>query len=107
MLALLQDAPRETDGHQLRRCHNTSLGEIMNDPTEAIRKVEAATINANPGRRKYLEAKYGEVWDTSELQRDFTVLGFAAPFCIVERDGVKGSVCFQHAPRLYYSFEAE
>ncbi len=79
----------------------------MNDPTEALRRVEAAIINASPGSREYLEAKYGEVWDTSELQRAFTVLGFAAPFCIVERDGVKGSVRFQHDPRFYYSFKAE
>lgn len=79
----------------------------MNDPTEIIRRVESATINANPGSREYLEQKHGEVWSTSELQKEFNVLGFMAPYCIVERDGVKGTVKFQNDPRLYYSFSPE
>ncbi len=81
----------------------------MSDPTEAIRRTEAATINANPGSREFLEANHGKVWDTSELQAEFTVLGFMAPFVVVQRksDGVKGSVKFQHDPRLYYSFSAD
>lgn len=79
----------------------------MNDPTEAVRRVETAIINADPGSREYLEAKYGEVWDTTQLQQEFTVLAFMAPYCIVKRGGVKGTVKFQHDPRLYYSFSAD
>ncbi|WP_442508348.1 hypothetical protein SH528x_007317 [Novipirellula sp. SH528] len=79
----------------------------MSDPTETIRRQQVAAINAEPGSREYLEAKHGEVWDTSELQKEFTVLAFMAPYCIVKRNGVKGSVKFQHQPRLYYSWSPE
>ena len=79
----------------------------MSDPTETIRRQQVAAINAEPGSREYLEEKHGEVWDTSELQKEFTVLGFMAPYCIVERGGVKGTVKFQHQPRLYYSWSPE
>lgn len=48
----------------------------------------------------------GETWTTEELQRDFTVEGFAAPFVVVRRksDGVRGSLEFSHSPRLYWGF---
>ena len=77
-----------------------------NDPTEATRRQMVAEINSNPSPRQELEAKVGQVWDTSELQRDFEVKGFLAPFvCVVRKsDGVKGSLEFQHNPRLYYNF---
>ena len=78
----------------------------MCDETEAIRREMVATINAAPGSRPDLEAKHGQVWDTTELQEVFQVLGFAAPFVIVKRraDGVRGSLMFQNSPRFYYSF---
>lgn len=65
-----------------------------------------AVINAEPGSREYLEAKYGQVWDTSQMQDDFEPLGFAAPFIVVRRrsDGAKGTLTFQHNPRLYFDF---
>ena len=37
----------------------------MIDDTETIRRQMVATINADPGSRLDLEAKYGQVWDTS------------------------------------------
>lgn len=79
----------------------------MSDPTEAIRREQVAEINANPGSREYLKAKHGEVWDTTELQEEFTVLSFLAPYVLVFRksDGKKGTVLFQHSPRLYYGFQ--
>jgi hypothetical protein len=79
------------------------------DETEAIRHQMVATINADPGSRADLESRHGQVWDTAELQNDFQVLGFAAPFVIVRRraDGVRGSLMFQHSPRLYHSFSPE
>ncbi len=81
----------------------------MCDETEAIRREMVATINAAPGSRPDLEAKHGQVWDTSELQDDFQVLGFMAPIVVVKRrsDGVRGSLMFQNDPRLYYSFSPE
>ena len=48
----------------------------------------------------------GPTWTTETLQRDFTVLGFLAPFVVVVRkvDGVKGSLLFQHRPRVYFGW---
>jgi hypothetical protein len=79
----------------------------MTDETESIRKQMVAEINAQPGSREYLEAKHGQVWDTSELSNDFEVLGFAAPLVVVTRksDGQQGSLYFQHSPRWYWDFE--
>ena len=81
----------------------------MPDPTEFIRRQQVAAINAEPGSREYLEAKHGEVFDTSELQEAFAVLSFLAPYVVVQRksDGARGSMMFQHAPRLYYGFKPE
>ena len=79
----------------------------MIDETEPFRRKMLAEINANLGTRDALEARYGQVWDTQELQRDFEVLGFMAPIVVVRRksDGVKGSMEFQHEPRFYFNFE--
>lgn len=48
-------------------------------------------------------------WDTAELQRDFEVIGFQAPFVVVKRksDGVMGSLQFRHAPRVYFDFQVD
>lgn len=76
----------------------------MSDWTAPIRKDMLAEMP--DALRKCVEA--GEpVWDTESLQRDFTVESFAAPFVIVVRkdDGVKGSLLFNHAPRLYFGWE--
>lgn len=79
----------------------------MSDPTEPIRRQRLAEINAEPGSRDALEAEYGQVWDTQQLREQFEVLGFMAPLVVVRRksDGVKGSLEFQHSPRLYFNFE--
>ena len=81
----------------------------MCDETETIRRQMVATINADPGSRPDLESKYGQVWDTSQLQDDFQVLGFMAPFVVAKRrsDGVRGSLMFQNSPRFYHSFQPE
>lgn len=79
------------------------------DSTEEIRGIMQAEINADQSPRAALEAKHGQCWDTSELQEDFEVLGFAAPFVVVRRraDGKRGSLMFRHSPRFYFSFTAE
>jgi hypothetical protein len=81
----------------------------MSDPTEAIRRQEVAEINAVPGSREALTAEHGQVWTTAELQQEFEVLGFMAPYIVVRRksDGVRGSLKFQHNPRLYFGFQPE
>jgi hypothetical protein len=81
----------------------------MTDPTESIRCTRLAEINAVPGGREALEARHGRVWDTEELVRDFEALGFLAPYVVVRRraDGHKGSLEFQHHPRLYFHFQPD
>jgi hypothetical protein len=81
----------------------------MTDPTEPIRRTQLAEINTAPGSRETLEAKYGQVWNTEELARDFEVLGFLAPYVVVRRkaDGQLGSLAFQHDPRFYFAFQAD
>ena len=78
----------------------------MTDPTEQIRRNQIIEINCEPGSREWLEAKYGKVWDTQQLAAEFEVTGFLAPFVVVRRrsDGCKGSLSFQHHPRLYFDF---
>lgn len=80
----------------------------MHDETEQVRRQMVAEINSNAGERAELEARHGRVWDASELQRDFDVVGFMAPFVVAIRksDGVKGSLEFQHQPRFYFNFSA-
>jgi hypothetical protein len=79
----------------------------MTDPTEPIRRQRLAEINTQPGSREALEAAYGQVWDTQQLAEDFEVVGFMAPLVVVRRkaDGVKGSLEFQHQPRLFFNFQ--
>jgi len=76
------------------------------DPTETIRRERIVEINAEPGSRAALEQTYGKVWTTDELANEFQVIGFMAPLVMVRRrsDGVKGSLEFQHDPRLYWGF---
>ena len=79
----------------------------MTDPTESIRRERLAEINAEPGTKEALEAQYGKVWTTDQLSEDFEVIGFSAPLVVVRRksDGVKGSLEFQHNPRMYFNFK--
>ena len=81
----------------------------MSDPTESVRRQQVAEINAEPGSQEHLQQQHGDVWDTTELQEQFEVTGFMAPFVGVRRrsDGVRGSLMFQHDPRLYFKFQPE
>ena len=47
-----------------------------------------------------------KTWDTAQLCSEFEVLGFQAPFVVVERksDGAAGSLEFTHSPRVYFNF---
>ena len=77
----------------------------MTDDLEIIRWQRLVEINTDPASREALEARYGRVWDTDELKAEFVVLGFRAPFVVVQRksDGRKASLEFQHHPRFYFS----
>ena len=80
---------------------------MPHDATEPLRRQRLAEINFEPGSREALEAEHGQVWDTGELQEEFDVLVFAAPYVIVSRNGKKGSLEFQHSPRFYFNFQAD
>lgn len=56
--------------------------------------------------REELEEKYGRVWDTTELTRDFSVRGFMAPYVVAvhKESGKVGSLQFQHLPRFYFNW---
>jgi hypothetical protein len=55
------------------------------DVTETIRRELVQKINEDPDPRVELQEKYGAVWDTSEMQKEFSVTGFAAPYVVVTR----------------------
>ena len=80
----------------------------MTDPTEALRRERLVEINGEqPITRESLEQKYGQVWTTEELARDFIVTGFMAPLVVVRRkaDNVVGSLEFSHMPRFYFNWQ--
>ena len=81
----------------------------MADATEAFRRKRLVEINGEPTGRETLATNYGRVWETAELSAEFEVLGFMAPYVVVKRkaDGCKGSLEFQHSPRLYFNFEPD
>jgi hypothetical protein len=53
-----------------------------------------------------LAAETGQTWTTEQLQADFEVTGFAAPFVVVrcKSDGAAGSLEFAHYPRVYFGW---
>ena len=81
----------------------------MSDATESIRREMIEEINAEPGSRMFLEEKHGQVWDPSELQQDFDVMGFMAPLVVARRrsDGAMGSLMFQANPRFYFGWSPD
>jgi hypothetical protein len=56
-----------------------------------------------------LASDAGPTWSTAQLQDEYEVLRFAAPFVVVRRraDGVRGSLEFTHAPRVYFGWRAD
>lgn len=81
--------------------------QLTGDSTEIIRNLERERINARALERERLEARYGQVWNTEELGKDFTVVGFSAPYIVVKKKstGEMGSLQFQHSPRYYFSWD--
>jgi hypothetical protein len=82
---------------------------MAEDKTVEARRALVERINATPGNRGELEAKYGRVWTLEELLEEFEVETFLAPFVVVRRkaDGKRGAVSFQHDPRFYFEFQSE
>jgi len=74
--------------------HTEEFRKAMIETGQPIRDLEHVLQNKEP------------CWDTEKLKREFTVLGFLAPFVAVVRksDGVKGCLEFTHSPRYYFNF---
>ena len=74
--------------------------------TELVQREIMETINNGDEDRKAIEAEDGQTWNSEELGRDFKVMGFAAPYCVVLRkaDDKKGTIMFKHSPRIYFGF---
>ena len=70
------------------------------------RMTMTAEPNAEAAAKAELELKYGQVWNTEELTKEFSVEGFAAPCVVVRKkeSGERGSLFFQHDPRFYWGF---
>ena len=74
---------------------------MSHDNTEALRREMIET------NQPHVDLAHADRrWDTAQLQADFEVLGFMAPFVVVRRrsDGKKGSMEFTHSPRFYFNF---
>jgi len=56
---------------------------------------------------KEVRDEFDDACDTTELQEQYSVVGFLAPYVNVTRksDGQKGTMMFQHEPRMYFKFE--
>lgn len=84
-----------------RQRHKIAQELKMSDHTETIRRqmieTDQPAQDCAAADRRYT---------TSELSAEFTVIGFLAPFVVVQRksDGVKGSMQFTHNPRFYFNF---
>jgi len=85
------------------------------DPTEEIRREKVAELNGSVAEdtvdeaRAKLAAEFGQLWDTEQLQQEFTVTGFLAPYVTVRRksDGATGTLQFTHNPRFYFRFQPD
>ena len=55
---------------------------------------------------KYKPKQNKETYNTTELQEEFKVISFLAPYVFVVRisDNKKGTLQFNHSPRIYYNF---
>ena len=79
----------------------------MADATETYRR--AATVEMQRMQRAQMEAQYGQVWTTVEMQKEFEAKGFMAPFIVVRRKstGQMGSLMFGGSPRFYFSWQED
>jgi hypothetical protein len=94
-----------------RRARIAELNQLTHQIHAAARRSVDFTAEQDAELRLFreLEAQYGKVWDTEGLRRDFTVIGFMAPFVVVKEKttGKKGSLEFTHCPRAYFNWQED
>ena len=90
----------------IERAGGLLLGTGIIKTDEPVRRELVKTINNGNEDREAIAKEYGQTWDARELGKDFDVIGFAAPYCLVRRkaDGKKGTIMFKHSPRIYFGF---
>jgi len=76
----------------------------MTDDTAAVRR----SMIASGQPVKDLAADPDRTWTTAQLQEEYSVVAFQAPFVVVRRksDGQLGSLEFTHSPRVYFGWKA-
>jgi hypothetical protein len=113
-----QPNDRASEGNYCGKCRSAFQARVAADPeTQPVGSkagvksaetsaYEAAEIAEKSRVREELLKTYPLVWDTAELQRDYVVLGFQAPYVVVRRksDDKLGSLQFCHRPRFYFGF---
>jgi hypothetical protein len=79
--------------------------ELREALDEAITDHRREMINTGQPQKDLAEDQ-GRKWTTAEMQAEFDVMGFAAPFVVVVRksDGQEGTLEFTHSPRVYFGF---
>ena len=77
--------------------------------SDEFRMAMARDINRAELSKEVLESAHGQVWDTQQVQEEFQIHAFLAPFVQVTRrsDGARGALTFQHLPRFYFAFQQE
>jgi len=95
--------------HGLAEEHMVTMASEGDVFVDKRRKEMIDQVNLQPKGRRELEMLGMEVWDESELELDFNVLGYRDPFVVVERlfDGARGTLMFQYEPRLYFEFRED
>ena len=92
------------------------MGRSIDDfEVEALRRQQCVEVNDAvasddaSAERARLVSQHGDVWNSDEVQRDFEIRAFAAPYVVVRRraDGVNGTLTLQHHPRFYFNFRSE
>lgn len=88
------------------------MSEVDRDPTEEVRKLIIAardTVLHDLSSAEIIAGiknHFPDACNTDELQEQYTVNGFMAPFisCTRKSDGKKGMMEFLHNPRIYFDF---
>lgn len=78
-----------------------NLGQVVATPN-VLSQINQLEINT--GLARHQSGDWGDL-DNHDRAK-FKVIGFMAPFCVVEdrQTGKKGSVQFQHSPRFYFNY---
>jgi len=84
------------------------MQQVLDKAVDATEVARRFLIPQMPAELADRIARGEPVWNTEQMQEQFQVIGFEAPFVVVQRrsDGVKGSLLFTHNPRYYFGWEA-